>query len=167
MLSRRSTLLTLALAPIFAVPALAGPVDLALFADRIDEIGCARSAHEVGDQGLLSALTTPTNREKTLVAVRAAPYAHAPEDLLVGLVELACGRDPSLAPEAALSLHTIADTLSARELSTREVLIADLRRAEERLKEGCEHTPQSDAAYALEYAMLRLVAVHSESVAGL
>lgn len=165
MLSRGSALLTFGLASIFAASAWATPVDLAMFADRIDAIGSARTAQEVGDGALLAALGAPGQREKALVAVRAASYAHAPEELMAPLVELACGRDPSLAPEAALSLHAVSERLTARELSLREVLLSDLSKAEERVKSGCEHTPSADVTYALEVAKERLAWLRSQASA--
>ncbi len=136
--------------------ALAAGVDLSAFADRLDPIGCARAAHEAGDATVLSLLRPGTARESQLLAVRAAPYAHAPEDLMASLVELSCGRDPSLAPEAALSLHAIAGGLSPSELAAREVLLSDLAKAEDRVEQGCEHTPAADVEFALEAAKARL-----------
>ena len=163
MLFRRFLAHALALPLLGAATALAAGVDLGAFADRIDPIGCARAAHEAGDLGVMSQLASDASREALLVAVRAAPYVHAPEELVVSLVELACGRDPSLAPEAALSLHAIAERLTPSELAAREVILADLAKAEERVGQGCEHAPAADVVFALEEAKLRLQALHEGS----
>lgn len=159
MLSPRSVLVTLGACLTCSASALAAAVDLSAFADRIDAIGCARAAQEAGDAVLLSKLGASGSREVTLVAVRAAPYAHAPEDLVAGLVDVACGRDPNLAPEAAFSLHAIAQGLTQRELAAREVLLADLAKAEERVATGCEHEPEADVAFALDVTKQRLQAL--------
>ncbi len=156
MLSRRFMLLTLGVCSTCSASALAGAVDLSTFADRIDALGCARAAEEAGDAMLLSKLSRAPSRETRLVAVRAAPYAHAPEDLLASLVDLACGRDPNLAPEAALSLYAIAQKLTQSELAAREVLLADLAKAEERVSKGCELEPEANVAFALDAAKQRL-----------
>jgi hypothetical protein len=156
MLPPRSVLLAFGACLACSASALAAAVDLSTFADRIDAIGCARAAEEAGDAVLLSKLGASGSREVTLVAVRAAPYAHAPEDLVAGLVELACGRDPNLAPEAAASLYAIGQDLTQRELAEREVLLADLEKAEQRLAKGCEHDPETDVAFALDVTKQRL-----------
>jgi len=161
MLLRRIVGLLSGLCALSAASALAAGVDLSAFADRVDPIGCARAAHEAGDAAVLAQLRSGEAREARLVAVRAAPYAHAPEDLIAGLVELACGRDPNLAPEAALSLHAIAESLKPSELAAREVLLSDLAKAEERVAQGCEQTPAADVVFALESAKLRLQALRA------
>ncbi len=157
--SRRIMLLTLSSCLTCSASALAAAVDLSAFADRIDAIGCARAAAEAGDAALLAKLGASDSREAALVAVRAAPYAHAPEDLVAALVDVACGRDPNLAPEAAFSLHAITQRLTQSELAAREVLLADLQKAEERVAKGCEHDPEADIVFALDVAKQRLQAL--------
>jgi hypothetical protein len=111
----------------------ADPRDPFREADAIDALGLARLADEAGDAALLKALEAPTIRERAVLAARAAPAAHAPEQLVPALVGLACGRDPVLAPEAALALAEIAHTMQPSELAAREVLLSDLRAAQSRV----------------------------------
>ncbi len=159
MLSTRFAALALVGCGAAVATAMASDVDFSEFADRIDPIGCARVAVEAGDLALLAQLKAGGQREAQLVAVRAAPYAHAPEQLVVSLVDLACGRDPNLAPEAALSLIAIGERLTLRELSEREVLLADVGRAERRVTAGCGLDPEVDVLFALELAGQRLRAL--------
>lgn len=164
MLLRRFTGPALAVCAVCgAASALAAGVDLAAFADRIDPIGCARAAHEAGDLGVSAQLQPGVARESQLVAVRAAPYAQAPESMVASLVELSCGRDPNLAPEAALSLYAIVEGLTSSELAAREVLISDLAQAEERIVRGCDKAPSADVAFALDEAKGRLHALREVS----
>lgn len=111
--------------------ASAGATDPFRDCDPIHDIGLARLADEAGDSVLAGALAQggDSSRERALLAVRATPFAAAPEGLIPGLAKLACGRDPSLAPEAAAALAQIGERLRPSELAAREVLNADLRRA--------------------------------------
>jgi hypothetical protein len=94
--------------------------------DPVSELGVARIADENGDASLGAALSGEFGRTAQLLAVRAAPYAFAPESLWARLVELACGRDPALAPEAAAALTASERRLVPSELAEREVLLSDL-----------------------------------------
>jgi hypothetical protein len=116
-------------------PGRADPADPLAQADLVSAIGLARLADEVGDGRLLSWLEQPGRRDLALVALRAAPFAFAPERLVAGLAHHACGRDPVLAPEAGVALVQIAERLHPSELELREVLRADLRAAKAAL--GC------------------------------
>jgi hypothetical protein len=133
MLRYRTSLLALCVGFGAAGPASAGNVDPFRDADPIHEIGLARLAAEAGDSALAAALgpndAGDVPRERAVLAIRAAPFAAAPEQLIPALLELACGRDPNLAPEAASALQQIGEGLRPSELAAREVLNADLRRA--------------------------------------
>jgi hypothetical protein len=111
----------------------AGAQDPFAQADAIDEISLARLAEERGDAALRARLRDTTQRTATLIAVRASPHARAPEALLVALAQLACGRDPVLAPEAARALFQSTARLSSSALSGREVLRSDLASARDAL----------------------------------
>lgn len=64
-----------------------------------------------------------------LSAIRAAPFGADPEATLPKLVEFAAGRDPTLAPAAAVAVHRIAEALSRPELEAHEADFAALERA--------------------------------------
>jgi hypothetical protein len=86
-------------------------------------------ADEVGDAQLAAWLKTPDRRDLTLVGIRAAPFAAAPERLVSALTPHLCGRDPVLAPESALALGQIAERLTPSGLANREALLADVKEA--------------------------------------
>ena len=122
-------------------------------ANVVDEIGLARLAEEAGDAALSSLLRAPTPRQRALMAVRASPHARVPEALLAPLVQLACARDPALAPEAAHAAYQIASTLSASELGAHEALHADLRGALSAFAcADAEPKPRADIAALLSQA---------------
>src|SRR4051812_46045753 len=66
------------------------PLDLAIAVDRL------------GDEGVLTRLAEGTPLTVRAMAVLAAPQMDAPETSLSALAEIARGRDPDLAPRAAL-----------------------------------------------------------------
>lgn len=107
-------------------------------ADVVSAIGLARVADEVGDGTLATWLGEPPSRVHALVAARAAPFASAPERLVPGLARLLCGRDPVLAPEAAVASVQIAERLRLSELAAREALRAELRAAADALRCAAE-----------------------------
>ncbi len=84
------------------------PLELALVVDRL------------GDTAVVERLTDGTPLAVRAIAVLAAPEMRAPEDALTALAEIARGRDPDLAPRAALSALTIARALDPRTLDARE-----------------------------------------------
>ena len=133
MLRYRTSLLGLCASFVAAEPASAGNVDPFRDADPIHDIGLARLADEAGDAALAAAFGPEDQgelpRERAVLAIRAAPFAAAPEQLIPGLLRVACGRDPDLAPEAACALTQIGEHLRPSELAAREVLNADLQRA--------------------------------------
>lgn len=98
-------------------------------ADVVSVIGLSRVADELGDATLASWLKAPARRDLALVALRAAPYAFAPERLVGHMAPLLCGRDPNLAPEAALAFAQIAEHLQPARLAAREAASYDLRQA--------------------------------------
>lgn len=76
-----------------------------------DELTRATIAHELGDTRVLDALTQREDLASRLAAVRCSPYLNDPDRALLGLAELARGRDPELAPAAAQRLFQIAQLL--------------------------------------------------------
>jgi hypothetical protein len=128
--------------------------------DPLSELGVARIADENGDALLVRASAGELGRAAALIAIRAAPYAAAPEALWAGLFAHACGRDPALAPEAAAALTRLEVRLDGAELGQREVLIADLQKARAAL--GCPADaapPRADLAAALGRFRARLDAL--------
>jgi hypothetical protein len=115
------------------------------FTDACDELSLARAADGAGDTRLAAAMQA--GRYEAVLAIRASAYAHAPELLVPALAGHACGRDPTLAPEAAAALRKLALRLSASELAQREALRNDLERARAALH--CERAPRADIAAAL------------------
>ncbi len=104
-------------------------------ADPISDIGLARLADEAGDSVLAAALSASDARERTLLALRSAPFAAAPEQLIPLLVPLALGRDPQLAPEAAWALAAIGEGLRPSGLAAREVLLSELSTASKAIEQ--------------------------------
>jgi hypothetical protein len=102
----------------------------------------ARAAAREGDPALRARLKPGAPRYEALLAVRASEHARAPELLIPALASLACGRDPTLAPEAAFVLRKLAGQLTVSQLAERETLRSDLQRAREAL--ACrERTPRA------------------------
>jgi hypothetical protein len=112
----------------------ADPADPIAQADVISTIGIARVADEVGDQRLIEWLGAAARRDLTAVAVRATPFAHAPEQLVPELARLLCGRDPVLAPESAYALIAIAEQITPAQVELREGAIADFAAARKALE---------------------------------
>jgi hypothetical protein len=139
---------------LLALPLRADGGDPLAHADVVSTLGLARLADEVGDAQLLAWLKTPSRRDLTLVAVRATPFAAAPERLVPALAPHLCGRDPVLAPESALALAQIAERLTPSNLAAREALIADLKEARAAL--GCA---KSDGAPAIRPDLLATVQI--------
>jgi hypothetical protein len=127
-------------------------------ADLVDPIGVARLADEAGDFALREALTQAAQRERALSAVRAAVYAHAPEELIAPLLPLAIGRDPVLAPEAAMALLQIGQRLTPTELSTREALLSTLKEASQATRAALDEarSPRADIRLALSVLQAQL-----------
>lgn len=96
-----------------------GPDDI-LRVPSTDPLELARVVDRIGDPAIVARLAEDRPIAVRAVAVLAAPEMHAPEDALVPLVEIARGRDPDLAPSAALSVLTIARALDASALDARE-----------------------------------------------
>jgi hypothetical protein len=129
----RAPILALCVLASAAGTVLAGDLDPFRDADAVHETGLARLADEAGDGVLRSVLegagTEKSSRERVLMAIRAAPFAGAPERLIPVLIPLACGRDPNLAPEAGFALASIGARMRPSELSAREVLLSELDEA--------------------------------------
>jgi hypothetical protein len=86
-----------------------------------DPLELARAVAQVGDAALLGRLSEESGTASRLTAVRATPWMRAPERALAPLSEIARGRDPDLAPAAALAALQIAERLDADDLVAREV----------------------------------------------
>jgi hypothetical protein len=95
-------------------------LDPLLAAHDTDPLELARVVDRMGDAAVLARLNPETPIAVRALAVVAAPRLHAPEDALAPLAELALGRDPDLAPRAALSLLEITRALDERGLDARE-----------------------------------------------
>lgn len=76
-----------------------------------DELTRATIAQQAGDETLLAALRQREAVGLRLAAVRCSPYLGDPDRALPVLAEIASGRDPELAPGAALRLFQIAQQL--------------------------------------------------------
>ncbi len=116
-----------------ALPLRADSADPLAYADVVTPLGLARLADESGDGQLATWLKAPNRRDLTLVAMRAAPFAAAPERLVPALALHLCGRDPVLAPESAHALAQISERLTPSSLANREALVADVKQAQSAL----------------------------------
>jgi hypothetical protein len=88
-----------------------------------DPLDVARVVARLGDDAVLAALASDEPARR-LAAVRASVFLGAPEAALPGLVALAAGRDPDLAPAAAMALLDIARALTPDGLARRESDVA-------------------------------------------
>jgi hypothetical protein len=127
-------------------------------ADVVDAIGLWRLADEAGELGLGEALKPGAARERALAAIRAAAYSRAPEQLIVGLLPHAVGRDPVLAPEAAMALVQIGQRLTPADLAAREVLLSTLDEARKATQVALEEvrSPRPDIRVCLETLLAAL-----------
>jgi hypothetical protein len=82
-----------------------------------DELTRATIARQIGDDTLLTALHQVEDVVLRLAAVRCSPYLSDPDRALRDLTLLARGRDPELAPAAALRLLQISQALVQRAAS--------------------------------------------------
>lgn len=101
-------------------------VDPLIAARSSDPIELARVVDRIGDEGVIARLTDETSAAVRLAAIRATRAMDAPERALVPLAVIASGRDPDLAPAAALALLAIARELDPQALDGREVMRAEL-----------------------------------------
>jgi hypothetical protein len=129
-MTRRSAWLGALVTALVAAHALAG--DDFTRTDARDELALARAASAAGDAALAAHLQG--DRYEALLAIRAIEHARAPEQLIPALAQLACGRDPTLAPEAAATLQKLAVRLTPSELAAREALNSELDRARASLR---------------------------------
>lgn len=114
--------LALALALVASAVAGAGAQapDPLLAVGSADPLELARVVDALGDDAIVGRLSDASTTPVRLAAVRACAWLHAPELALSGLVLLAGGRDPDLAPAAALALLRIAESLDRAALDARE-----------------------------------------------
>ncbi|MCA9532782.1 MAG: hypothetical protein KC593_03850 [Myxococcales bacterium] len=86
-----------------------------------DPMDYAAVARRIGDPALAGVLRDEDAApELQLAALRAAPYARAPELLLEAVVAIAMGTDPALAPGALRSASQIAERIDFDALEQRE-----------------------------------------------
>jgi len=123
-------------------------------AGDLDPLELARLARRAGDTAILEALAASETPEALrLRAIRAARFLRAPETALGPLAALAAGRDPTLAPAAAISAYRIATALEAQELDAREAdwaALAEARTALLRLRDDA--TARADLRQAAGFA---------------
>jgi hypothetical protein len=102
-----------------------------LFADVLDadELTRATIARALGDEPVLNALAQSEDIALRLAAVRCSAYLNDPDRALLGLAELARGRDPELAPAAAQRLFQIAQLLMQTRF-TRDIALDSVRSAQ-------------------------------------
>lgn len=114
---------------------------LALLANAVDadELTRATIARHIGDDTLLAALHQADDVAARMAAARCSAHLIDPDRALTDLSELARGRDPDLAPVAALRLRQIAQALLQRGVnpeidldSVRAARLAMLALAEDR-----------------------------------
>jgi len=91
-----------------------------------------------GDTIALTALGEDVAPELKLAAIRACPALEAPEACLEPLIRELSGRDPDLAPAAALALFECTRGLSADALARREASTAPLLHAASALESAVE-----------------------------
>jgi hypothetical protein len=127
--------------------------------DALDPLELARLVDRVGDGAVVAKIGDATSAPAVrLRAVRAARFLDAPEAALLPLAELARGRDPILAPAAALAAYRIASALTLPGLEAREAALAELQPARRALDAlGADESARGDlrglalfAAAALE-----------------
>lgn len=101
--------------------------------DDADLLDLARLADRRGDGAVLATIADETATVRArLRAIRAASFLDAPELALEPLARVAHGRDPQLAPAAAVVVYRIADRLSAPAVEANET-VASLESAAETL----------------------------------
>jgi hypothetical protein len=130
-------------------------------ADIISIQGVARVADEAGDARLASWLKQGTRRDLAAIALRASPFAHAPERLVPALASILCGRDPVLAPESAHALWQISERITPDGVAAREADLADFSAARKALECARQDQPAlrpdlTKAALVLDAALAQL-----------
>lgn len=97
------------------VPPLEGPVD------DLDPLELGRLAQRVGDARVQAVLSDEEASALARIrAIRAAPFLEVPEATLESLARIARGRDPLLAPAAALAAYRIAERISLVDVEANE-----------------------------------------------
>ncbi|HET8932654.1 MAG TPA: hypothetical protein VFN67_04400 [Polyangiales bacterium] len=138
---------------------------LALLASAVDadELTRATIARYIGDETLLSVLHQPDNVAARLAAVRCSAHLRDPDRALADLSAIARGRDPDLAPAAALRLRQIAQALLQRAASpeidldiVRATRLAMLALAEDRSAIAAIRTAAGQTSYLLGTLLAQL-----------
>lgn len=95
-----------------------------------DPLDDAREAQRAGDTAVLAVLRNEqASTRDVLSAIRRARFLRMPELALEPLARVALGRDPALAPEAALVSHVIATSLDLATLESHEITPSELEAA--------------------------------------
>lgn len=120
----------------------------------------ARAVDRLGDDAILERLGDDRSRSVRIAAIRATPYLAYPERALERLAALAAGRDPDLAPAAAIAALEIAEHLTPDDLMRREVEPASLRDARRALRRlADDHTARADIRAVAARAAAQLEAI--------
>jgi hypothetical protein len=136
--------------------------------DALDPLELARLADRLGDGAVLAALEDPSATPLVrLRAARAARFLDAPEAALAPLAALARGRDPVLAPAAALAAYRVAAALTLAELEAREASVEALAPAREALAAlGADESARGDLRRLARFAAAALAALGGAPPAG-
>lgn len=117
---------TTAIVAIGALPGAHGQDGDPFAAAGSDPMELARVVDRIGDDRVIALLGDETPAAVQLGAVRAATQLRAPERALEALARIAAGRDPDLAPAAAMSILEIARALDPQALDARETMRDEL-----------------------------------------
>ena len=154
----RSCLAALSLVLVVS-PALA-QTDPLLAVRSADPLELARAADRLGDAAVLARLVEGRPTPIRLAAIRATPWLDAPEQALAPLAAIAIGRDPDLAPAAAVSILRIARALDAQALDGRETHPSELHDARVAIQALADDaTARADLRRMAELAVDALAAI--------
>lgn len=125
-----------------------------------DPMALARAVDRIGDAEVLARLEASRPRSVRVAAMRATPFMDGPEAAFATLAELAGGRDPWLAPEAARALLEATEGLGVDGLARREANLEALARVSEALEAvAADETARDDVRAACGLAAGRLRAL--------
>ncbi len=125
-----------------------------------DPLELGRRAAALGDDAVLARLADGTPRTVRLAAVRAARFLRQPERALAPLGHVARGRDPDLAPAAALAILRIVGELDLPTLERRELRAEDFAAARRELAALADDgRSRADVRAAARRAASRLAAL--------
>ncbi|MBW2460341.1 MAG: hypothetical protein JRH11_01760 [Deltaproteobacteria bacterium] len=121
-----------------------------------DPLELARAVARHGDGAIIEALGGAA-ADRAFLAIQSTPHLAEPEGALPVLAAIAVGRDPDLAPAAALAALRVAEGLTASSLVIREVSAEDLRGATELFEAAADdETARRDIRQAAHLVVARL-----------